>query len=94
MEIIAIRTRYGKNGYLCWQETFWLAFQRENNVVVKLGVARSTPFSGRIQNYPKGFQIFPNDIQICHVNFRYFQVIIRNVQRDFRPFQMIFRFVM
>ena len=40
MEIIAIRTRYGKNGYLCWQETFWLAFQRENNVVVKLGVAR------------------------------------------------------
>ena len=54
----------------------------------------TTPFSGRIQKYPKGFQTFPNDIQICHVNFRYFQMIIRNIQRDFRPFQMIFRFVM
>ena len=58
------------------------------------GLLETTPFSGRIQKYPKGFQTFPNDIQICHVNFRYFQMIIRNVQRDFRPFQMIFRFVM
>ena len=63
-------------------------FKNTFRIKVSFVAQPTTSFSGRIQKYPKGFQTFPNDIQICHVNFRYFQMIIRNVQRDFRPFQI------
>ena len=44
------------------------------------------PFSGRIQQFPKRFQTFPNVIQIYFMRFHngYYEMIIRHVQTDFR----------